>query len=487
MSEGAILTTLNMVNQEHCDPPLAGSELASIAASVSKYPSGDDVKKKVSPDRRDKKPGEELTLDEPEPWPDPVDGAELLNELVEIILRYLVLPDGAAEAMALWVVHAHTIETAEITPRLAFLSPVKRCGKTQALNILYKLACRPILAASITPASVYRAVEAVKPTLLVDEADTFLRDNDQLRGVLNSGHHRTGFRLLTEGEGRHREVRKFSTFAPLAIALIGKLPETLDDRSIVIHMRRKKRNERVERLRTKSTPELDTLARKCARWALDNIECLEGAEPKIPEALHDRAADNWEHLLAIADLAGGAWPLKARTVAVTLSGDIETEASSIKVQLLIDIQQIFDRSDTDRLPSQAICDALAEMEDRPWPEFSRKKPITTSQLAKHMKSFEVSPKDIRFKDGVKKGYEWAFFEDAFSRYIPPFPSATAQQVSGFNHLGENISATEPSNVADKKDEMSLDFKDVADVAVEKEGIGGPPSSQPLKELQIWEE
>ena len=72
---------------------------------------------------------EGLVLPEPEPWHEVVDGQVLLDELVAVLRRYVVLPDGAAEAMALWVLHTHTIESAEITPRLALLSPEKRCGK----------------------------------------------------------------------------------------------------------------------------------------------------------------------------------------------------------------------------------------------------------------------------------------------------------------------------------------------------------------------
>jgi hypothetical protein len=160
---------------------------------------------------------------------------------------------------------------------------------------------------------VFRVVEVARPTLLVDEADTFLPGNDELRGVLNSGHRRGGSVIRVVGEAM--EVREFSTFAPAAIAMIGHLPGTLADRSIAISLKRKRADEPVDSFRYDRTQELDQLARMCARWAADNIERLRAADPAVPANLYNRAADNWRPLLAIADAAGGEWPRRAREIA----------------------------------------------------------------------------------------------------------------------------------------------------------------------------
>jgi len=361
--------------------------------------------------------GQQIALPEPEPWPYPVDGAELLEGLVTAFEKYIVLPDGAAEAMALWVVHTHTIDTAYITPRLALLSPDRRCGKTLTLEILDKLVWRPLRTDNITAAAFYRTVEKSEPTALIDEADSFFKkDKEELSGVLNSGHRRGGYVILCVGNDF--EPRKFATFAPVAIAKIGEIPwPTLEDRSIIVRMHRKTEDEQVESLRIDRTPDLDRLARMVARWAEDNQESLAEADPETPNGLHDRGADNWRHLLAIADLAGGPWPEKARTVALALSGGAED--GSLKAQLLRDVQQIFADRNTDRLKSKAICGALAELEDRPWPEYSRGAPITPTQLARLLKDFEIGPKTLRFEEETKKGYELADFAKTFARYIPP--------------------------------------------------------------------
>lgn len=176
-----------------------------------------------------------------DPWPEPVDGAELLGVLVATFTRFLALPDHAAEALALWTVHTHTFDAGAITPRLALTSPKKRCGKSTALGVLQKLVPRPLPAANITAASFFRAVEKWRPTVLVDEADTFLRGNDELRGILNAGHRRDGCVIRSVGDDH--EPRAFKVWAPVAIAMIGRLPDTLEDRSIVVSMRRKLPNE----------------------------------------------------------------------------------------------------------------------------------------------------------------------------------------------------------------------------------------------------
>ena len=242
--------------------------------------------------------GRELKLAEPKPWQKPVGGASLLNELVAIFRRYLSLPKGAAEAMSLWVVFTHTFDAWQVSPRLAFTSPVLRCGKTTALSILGCLVTRPLLASNVTPAVVFRVIERDRPTLLIDEADTFLDQRGEIKGILNSGHTQAAA-YVWRCDGDNYEPRGFSTWAPLAVAKIGKLSATLHDRSIVLQMRRRRADEAVERLRSDRTADLDTLARKAVRWAKDNIKVLRKADPEMLDGLHDRAADNWRPLIAI--------------------------------------------------------------------------------------------------------------------------------------------------------------------------------------------
>ncbi len=202
---------------------------------------------KAVKDARNGSKEEGLKLDNPDPFPGTVNGAELLDEIVSLLNRYIVLPKYAPETIALWALFTYVFESMRICPMLTVTSPEKRCGKTSTLTLLFRLTSRALPASNIGPAAVFRTIEKYKPTLLIDEADTFLRNNEELRGILNSGHTREmawSIRLV----GDNYESKPFSTWGPKAIATIGKLKDTLIDRSIVISMRRKKPGEMVVRM-----------------------------------------------------------------------------------------------------------------------------------------------------------------------------------------------------------------------------------------------
>jgi putative DNA primase/helicase len=178
-----------------------------------------------------------------------------------------------------------------ISPRLSITSPEKGCCKTTLLDVLSHLVLRRLPAANVTASAIFRIVEVQQPTLLIDEADSFLSGNDELRGILNSGHRRGGFVIRTVGEDF--EPRAFSTYSACAIALIGKLPATLMDRSVPIDLRRRRSDETCEAFRFNRTGPLDQLARQAARWATDNADRVRGADPEMPCGMVNRLADNW--------------------------------------------------------------------------------------------------------------------------------------------------------------------------------------------------
>src|SRR5258708_3702871 len=169
-----------------------------------------------------------------------------------------------------------------------------------------------------------------------------------MRGILNSGHTKAAAHVIrnVEVNGEYKP-RRFSTWAPKAIATIRTLADTLEDRAIVVQLQRKPKAATVARLRKRDSEEFAILRRQAARWAHDNFSSLTDPEPGIPEVLNDRAADNWRPLLAIADLAGGAWPKRARDAACILSGEGH-DSTSVNVELLVDIQVAFGELDVIR-------------------------------------------------------------------------------------------------------------------------------------------
>jgi putative DNA primase/helicase len=378
--------------------------------------------------------GESVMFQEVEPWPEPVNGARLLDDLAASARRFIVLPKHGDTALALWVLFTYLIDAVNVAPIMALASPEKRCGKTTALAWLSRLIYRVLPASNITPAALFRAVEAWKPTLLIDEADSFLRENEELRGVLNSGHTRaTAYVIRTVGEDF--EPRRFSTWGAKAVALIGHLPDTLHDRSIVLDMRRKLPGERVEKLRYASDAEFEELAGKCIRFAKDCAERVGAVRITLPDGLNDRAADNWEPLFAIAEAAGGDWPERARAAALVLSG-AEQEAPSLNVELLADIRKAFETEGIDRIPGAELIKILCADPERPWATFARGKEMTQAKLARRLSGFGIISKPIRMPDGrAPRGYLIGQFEEAFERYLPhfsalpPLQSATALQAN----------------------------------------------------------
>lgn len=363
--------------------------------------------------------GASILFPEIEPWPKPVDAAGLLTDIATVINRVAKLPPHSDTAMALWVLFTYCIDAFFIAPILNVTSPEKRCGKSIVLGILQKLVFKAIQASNITGAAMFRSIDAWSPTLIIDEADTFVTgEKEELRGIINSGHSRsTAFVIRTVGDDH--EPTQFSTWCAKCMAGIGHLPDTVKDRSIIIALRRKLTSEKVEKLRHIDDVLFEELVSKCVRFAQDNMQALRIARPEIPEALNDRAADNWEPLFAIADIAGGDWPQIARDAALGLAG-VEKESVSINVELLRDIKDVFDsKNGRSSLLTHELIDALVVDEESPWATWNRGKPISPRQLAVRVKEFGAMAASIRNGTSTGKGYKKASFEDAFVRYIPP--------------------------------------------------------------------
>ena len=318
--------------------------------------------------------------------------------------------------------HTHALDAFDISPRLAITSPEKGCGKTTLLDLIGHVVPRPLPTSNATPAVIFRSIEAGRPTLLIDEADTFLAGRDELRGILNSGHRRSGAFVL-RCEGDNHDPRRWSTWAPIVIAMIGRLPDTLEDRSIGIRLRRKRRDERTERFRADRNPELEQLAQDIARWAETNLAAIGESDPELPEALQNRTADNWRPLIAIADIAGGDWPQHARHIAER-SVAARKEATSEGAMLLEDIRILFMREGASRLASADLVLPLIQMEGRPWSDLGYGRELTPNSLARLLRPYGIRPRTVRDGKHTFKGYMRDDFADAFERYLAPLAPET---------------------------------------------------------------
>jgi hypothetical protein len=210
------------------------------------------------------------------------------------------------------------------------------------------------------------------------------------------------------------------------LAAIGELPDTIMDRAVVVRMRRRAPGEQVQPYRTRrDAPPLHDLRQSLSGWARQHLPELQHAQPVMP--LEDRAADTWEPLIAIADLAGGDWPARARDAAqaMTVAEAQQEEDTAAGVRLLGDLRQIFQAAGAEALYTSSILDRLHKLEDAPWADWYGR-PLSTRDLAKLLRPYQVRSRSVReHGTGASlKGYARADLHDAWQRYLVPTPQAT---------------------------------------------------------------
>ncbi len=381
--------------------------------------------------------------------------AAILDRVAEHIRRYMVLTDHQLDAVALWVAHTHALEAADFTPYLWITSAELASGKTRLLEVLDPLVARPWLTGRVSAAVLARKVDAVKPTLLLDESDAaFGGDRDYaevLRGVLNTGYGRNGSYSVCFGQGSSLTYRDFATFCPKALAGLGRLPDTVESRSIGVRLKRRAPTEEIERYRRREiTERVALLAGNLGTWAEHEptIEALAAARPELPDELADRAQDVWEPLLAIAETARGEWPERARQAAIALSGPSEPDEETIGIRLLADCRVVF--GERERIPTRALLGGLQAMEEAPWGDWYGK-PVTARKLSDLLRPFEIRSRKIRFEDGPLHGFERDAFADAWARYLP---GTAASPRSSRNNRNNGL--TKPSK-GHRKPELGVEM------------------------------
>lgn len=351
------------------------------------------------------------------PWELPVNGEQLLDELKQFVQRYVVCEDHTATTATLWIAFTWFIDVVTIAPIANITAPLPNCGKSTLLDLMEQLTRKPIKVDNVSPAALFRTIEKWGPTLLIDEVDSFLNGNEDARGILNSGHKRNGkvLRLV----GNNHEPYSFSTWGAKALCGIGSIATTLESRSIRLELRRKLPGETVENLRHASSEEIEQLTRQLARLANDTGSTVQAARPPPIQSLNNRAQDNWEPLLAIADTVGGKWPAEALRAALVITGaDSTSDIPDANTELLRDIQQVFGAASDDKLFTTDLLEGLCGLDEALWNVWNRGKPITARQLSKRLKGFGIKPCDIRIGGAVRKGYSLSKFSDAFKRYLP---------------------------------------------------------------------
>ena len=375
-------------------------------------------------------------------------GAVLLDDIERFYSRFVVYP-GEHEKVAhvLWTAHTHRMDLWDSTPRLAFMSPEPGSGKSRALEVTAPLVPRALHAVNVTPSYLIRKIadEDGAPTLLYDEIDTVFgpkaRDgNEDLRGVLNAGHRRGALSGRCKIVGKTVGTEDLPAYCAVALAGLHDLPDTIRARSVVVRMRRRRPEERAEPWRARdgeaaAAPLRDrletwaaTLPKRLADW------------PTMPDGVADRDADVWEALIAVADLAGGHWPRRAREAATALVAASKATAVTSGVRLLADLRDVFTRSGVHQMATIDVVTALNGIEEAPWGSHSDGQGVSPRDLARLLRPYGVLSRTLR--DGVRtfKGYRAADLADPWARYLPPAPHMSVTPVTASQRWNDAVSA-----------------------------------------------
>jgi hypothetical protein len=406
---------------------------------------------------------------------------KLLALVSEFVTRYVVLPDKAdAVVLALFVLHTWAIEAAHATPYLVVVSAEKHSGKTRLLEVLALLVRKPWHTASTTEAALFRKIEQDTPTLLLDEVDAIFGYNGErtepLRAVLNAGNRRGAEATRVVGKGTKMEARGFSVFCPKVLAGIdtGRLPETIQDRAVMLHMKRRRAGEHVERLRYRfAVDEAAPLRADLEAWEGGAVEELRDAIPELPDELGDRQADAWEPLFAIADLAGDDWGAHARVAAVELSATADGDEVGRGTQLLAAIRGALDGREV--ITTAELLEAINADDELPFGSWREGKGLDARALARLLKPYGSRPRTVRIGQETAKGYHATDLADLFARYLSPSEASPVSQ------------ASHPDQPSPEKSHGDGDVTGVTDVTLPAgTANGGPPGDADAELARLGE-
>lgn len=429
---------------------------------------------------RDDKNGREIVLYEPEPWPELVEGADVLSEALAIIERFMHIRKESAIQCVLWACHAHVFDIFNHSPRLAISAPDAECGKTLLRALIGLMVPRPQYVEIMKAAPFFRMTEKYKPVWLIDECDVFIKEDSHLLAALNNGWEPDGG--VVRCIGVDYEPRLFSTFTPVVVCgirLQKVLPQTTLSRSLFVELERATPEEIPETFdpNVHKSILLD-IGKKFARWTFDSREAIRKCNPTMPAGSFNRRADKWKPLFSIAQMAGGDWPELAKKSYFAEVRDSESSSKlSTGLQLLSDIREVL-KPHEHVIATTELIERLCDLEESQWTEYNfresdpERRRVQSRQVSNLLKDYKITPGTIRIGNATPKGYKRAQLEIAWNRYISVYRgsvSATPPQVNNDAASRNFQSATIKNHVAGKK---SLKHSNNA-------GCGGVADRNPL--------
>jgi len=355
------------------------------------------------------------------------DGVALVRDLENFLTRYVILPEHTALPLALWVLVTYTFVSFDAVPYLVISSPAPRCGKTRLLECLELVVSRSRRASNVSEPALFRMIQKVSPTLLLDEAETLSGRSERaeyLLQILNAGNRRGA--VVTRCDGPNHDALDFSVFCPKVLAGIGAFPQTITDRAIVIAMQRRKDSERVERfLYRRVEPVGKALSERASACAAERREEV-GAAYEAAELgfVSDRDAEAWAPLFAILSVVAPKRLPELRVCAERLTHlkSANAEDDSLALRLLSDVRDVWPEAEL-KVFTADLLKRLKGIEDGPWASDER---FDGRKLSRLLRPFGVTAATVRIGTETRKGYTWQDAEAAFSRYLASQASQPAQ-------------------------------------------------------------
>lgn len=387
---------------------------------------------------------------------EPPVGEEVLDAVAAFVARFNAFPSQhCAPTLALWYAHTHIADHLYITPRLILDSAEPGSGKTRVLEVAQFLVAAPEMTISPSVAALFRLVAQGPITILFDEIDAVFNPktsagggNEDLRALLNAGYKCSATIPRCVGDAKAMKVQRFKTYAPAALAgIAGGMPDTITTRAITLHLRRRRRDERVEAFRERKVEQQAApICEALAAWITPLGAQIGEAEPEMPDGVVDRSAEIWEPLLAIADQAGGHWPDTARAACRHFVLNGRSQGNSLGIRLLADIQQIFHQHGADRMTTAGLLADLIALEEAPWADLDSK-PLDARRLARELGRYGIKSKDIKTPGaaGALKGYRIDGDDglaDAWQRYLPTAATSATSATNATEQV-TTVAATMP--------------------------------------------
>jgi hypothetical protein len=382
-------------------------------------------------------------------------GAIILTRTHKALTTYVSFPDAeSADAWTLLITATHAQDIWDHATRGLIESVTRECGKSTLLEVTGELSHNPLHTVNISAPALARSIDVHNPfTILFDEIDRIYANQyrsescEILTGVLNNGFGRQ-FPYIRWDMAEKARV-EFSCYSMAIMACMGLdiLPDTVTSRSIIIRMFRAKPGDYTKYRSRRDSPALNRLRDEIHEWVIYNLGQLIDTYNSEPNTgLDGRQADKWEPLIAIADVAGGEWPKRARKAASYLeSRKILSESVPIGIQLLTDMRELFTISHAPFISSMDMTTKLVKMQDSPWADLK----LSPHKVSEYLKSYGLTPG--RNSTGSLRGYRLDDALPVFTRYlaIPPSESVRERQTAGHSFKALTASDGQPSDRAAK--------------------------------------